>query len=132
MSIGRPVSGDTAWVGGAGTATGVRFGATGGAAIVDGVTVFGLALVVTVVDVAAGRVVVVVSFGFGRVVVVVDVVVVGAGLIVSTRKRSVPQALPATRRQATRTLLRRVMGVTDRSGRTAETGGYASTRPPPP
>jgi hypothetical protein len=38
---------------------------------------------------------VVVVVGFGR-VVVVDVVVVGAGLTVSTRRRSVPQALPVT------------------------------------
>ena len=131
MSIGRPVRGDVACVGGVGTATDGRLGVTGGTAIVDGVAVFGFGFVVTVVDVA-GRVVVVVTFGFGRVVVVDDVVVVGAGLIVSTRRRSVPQALPATRRPATRTVRRRVMGATDRSGPTSKTGGYASTRPPPP
>src|SRR4051812_41377412 len=72
MSIGRPVSGAAACVGGAGMAG--RFRVAGGAAIVDGVTAFGFGFVVTVVDVAADRVVVVVSFGFGRVVVVVDVV----------------------------------------------------------
>jgi hypothetical protein len=129
MSIGSPVSGDAACVGGAGMAGG-RFNVTGGAASVDGVTSFGFGFVVTVVDVAAGRVVVVVSFGLGRVVVVVDVVVVGAGLIVSTLSRFVPQALPVTRREATRTLLKRVMGATDRTGPTAKTGGYAATRPP--
>jgi hypothetical protein len=130
MSIGSPVSGEAADVGGAGTATGGRFSVAGGAATVDG-TVFGFGFVVTVVDVAE-RVVVVVSFGFGRVVVVVEVVVVGAGLIVSTRRRSVPQAVPVTSRQATRTVLRRVMGATDRSGPTSETGGYAASRPPSP
>src|SRR5919202_1874727 len=46
MSIGRPVSGDAACVGGAGTDTGGRFGVTGGAATVDGVTVFGFGRVV--------------------------------------------------------------------------------------
>src|SRR4051812_28035715 len=55
MSIGRPVSGDAACVGGAGMAGG-RFSVAGGAAIVDGVTVFGLGFVATVVDVAAGLV----------------------------------------------------------------------------
>jgi hypothetical protein len=78
--------------------------------------------VVAVVD-GVGRVLVVV--GFGRVVVVVDVevVVVGAGLIVSTFNRSVPQALPATRRTATRAVLKRAMGVTESSGATSDTGG---------
>jgi hypothetical protein len=68
---------------------------------VGGCTVFGLGFVVVVVD--AARVVVVV--GFGRVVLVVDVevVVVGAGLTVSTRRKSVPQALPETRRRTATT-----------------------------
>jgi len=67
----------------------------------------GFGFVVTVVDVAA-RVVVVV--GFGRVVVVVDVdvVVVGGGLTVSTRRKSVPQAVPATRRRTTTPLRSRM------------------------
>jgi hypothetical protein len=129
MSIGRPVSGEAAVVGGAGMVAG-RFGATGGVATVEGGVAFGF--VVTVVEVAT-RVVVVVGFGFGRVVVVVeDDVVVGAGLMVSTFNRSVPQALPATSRTATRTLLKRAMGVTDRSGTTSETGGYFPTRLPRP
>jgi hypothetical protein len=129
MSIGSPVSGAAAVVGGAGTAGGVALVA-GGAATPEGT--FGLGFVVTVVDVAA-RVVVVVAFGFGRVVVVdVDVVVVGAGLIVSTFSRSVPQELPATSRSATKTFLERAMSATDRSGMTAETGGYFPTRPPAP
>jgi hypothetical protein len=121
MSIGRPVSGEAEVVGGAGMAVGC-FGAAGGAAIVDGGAAFGFGFVVAVVD-GVGRVLVVV--GFGRVVVVVDVelVVVGAGLIVSTFSRSVPHALPATRRTATRTVLRRAMGATDRSGATSKTGG---------
>jgi hypothetical protein len=128
MSIGSPVSGAAAVVGGAGAAGGATF-ATGGAATVGGP--FGF--VVTVVDVAR-RVVVVVAFGFGRVVVVVDVdvVVVGAGLIVSTFSRSVPQALPETSTNATKTFLMPAISATDRSGMTAETGGYFPDRPPAP
>ena len=102
MSIGSPVSGDAAIVGGAGTAGGGPAGpkpAGRVAAVVGGATcAFGR--VVAVVDVDAfGRVVVVVAFG--RVVLVVDddVVVVGGGLTVSTRRKSVPQALPARRRR---------------------------------
>ena len=97
------------------------FGAAGGAAVVDGGVALGFGFVVAVVD-GVGRVLVVVAFG--RVVVVVDVeVVVGAGLIVSTFNRSVPQALPATRRTATRAVLTRAMGATDGSGATSKTGG---------
>jgi hypothetical protein len=100
MSIGRPVSGDAAVVGGAGT-LGRVVTTVGGAAILG--TGFGL---VVVVD-GAARVVVVVGFGRVVVVVEVDVVVVGAGLIVSTRRRSVPQALPATSASTASTSLRR-------------------------
>jgi hypothetical protein len=110
MSIGRPVSGAAAVVGGAGAAGGVAF-VTGGAATPE--ETFGLGFVVTVVVDVAARVVVVVAFGFGRVVVVVDVVVVGAGLIVSTLRRSVPQALPTTRRRAANRGRSRIMGATN-------------------
>src|SRR4051812_1003410 len=98
MSIGSPVRGDAAGGGGAGTAGGRAAGPNPGEEGRErgGAATFGF--VVTVVDVA-GRVVVVV--GFGRVVVVVDVdvVVVGGGSTVSTRRKSVPQALPDTRRR---------------------------------
>ncbi|HVW34873.1 MAG TPA: hypothetical protein VHL53_20240 [Acidimicrobiia bacterium] len=111
MSIGRPVSGEAAVVGGAGTAAGSTFGlrpagTTGGAAGFD------RGLVVVVVD-AAARVVVVVGFGRVVVVVEVDVVVVGGGWTVSTRRKSTPQALPLTRSRATREL-RRERAVSDR------------------
>jgi len=102
MSIGSPVSGDAAVVGGAGTAGGgpatVPAKPGGSATSVDAGVAFGFGRVVAVVDDVAPRVVVVVGFGFGRVVVVVDVevVVVGGGWTVSTRRKSVPQALPAT------------------------------------
>ena len=99
ISIGRPVSGAAAVVGGAGTFGVALSGpkAPGVVGAVAGRAGCGLGFVVAVVDDVAGRAVVVV--GFGRVVVVVgiDVVVVGAGLTVSTRRRSVPQALPATK-----------------------------------
>ena len=98
------------------------FGAAGGAGTVDGGVALGFGFVVAVVD-GVGRVLVVVAFGRVVVVVDVEVVVVGAGLIVSTFNRSVPQALPATSRTATRTVLKRAMGATDRSGATSETGG---------
>jgi hypothetical protein len=92
---------------------------------------FGFGFVVAVVDDVAACVVVV---NFGRVVVVVDVdvVVVGAGFTVSTRRRSVPQALPATRtrtgsrvRSDRRWLwgLSAVMSTVDGTGSTPETGG---------
>jgi hypothetical protein len=107
-------------------------------------------LVVAVVDVGAARVVVVV--GFGRVVVVVDVdvVVVGGGFTVSTRRKSVPQALPTTRSTTTgrlrndvrwRWALCAVMSATEGTGRRPGAGGppgggtlpaNASTRRPPP
>jgi hypothetical protein len=103
ISIGSPVSGDAAVVGGAGTAGGRVAGPNPGeeGRETGGAATFGFGFVVTVVDVAARRVVVVV--GFGRVVVVVDVdvVVVGGGLTVSTRRKSVPQALPVTRSRTT-------------------------------
>src|SRR5688572_9250839 len=99
MSIGRPVRGDAAVVGAAGTSG--RVVTTVGGAILG--TGFGF---VVVVD-GAARVVVVVGFGRVVVVVEVDVVVVGAGLIVSTRRRSVPQALPTTRASTASTSLRR-------------------------
>jgi hypothetical protein len=121
MSIGRPVSGDAEVVGGAGLVAGC-FGVAGGAATVEGGVVLGFGFVVAVVD-GVGRVLVVVGFGRVVVVVEVEVVVVGAGLTVSTFNRSVPQALPATRRTATRTVLKRGMGAADRSGATPETGG---------
>src|SRR5687768_2602942 len=125
MSIGSPVSRAAAVVGAAGTATGVVAFVAGGAVTAEGAFGFGFGFVVTVVDVAA-RVVLVVAFGFGRVVVVVDdVVVVGAGLIVSTLRRSVPQALPTTRRSEANRGRIRVMGAIDRSGVPPETGGYA-------
>src|SRR5687768_3230988 len=62
MSIGRPVSGAVAVVGGAGTAAGLVVFVAGGVATPVGTFGFGFA-VVTVVDVAA-RIVVVVTFGF--------------------------------------------------------------------
>jgi hypothetical protein len=103
ISIGSPVSGDAAVAGGAGT-VGVALWGPNPGTVVEAV---GCAFVfeVVVVDDVAARVVVVV--GFGRVVVVVDVdvVVVGAGFTVSTRSRSVPQALPATSRRATSAVL---------------------------
>jgi hypothetical protein len=113
MSIGRPVSGAAAVVGGAGTAASGFFWATGAPGPVDVVVSRGF--VVTVVGVAA-RVVVVV--GFGRVVVVVDVdeVVVGAGFTVSTFKRSVPQALPASSATVTRTVLKWPMITSESNG----------------
>jgi hypothetical protein len=126
MSIGRPVSGAAAVVG-AGGAAGGRGWVTGGSAIDGGATALGF--VVAVVD-GVARVVVVVGFGFGRVVVDVDVdvVVVGAGFTVWTLRRSVPQALPATRRTTTNTLRSRVMTGRDRSGPVPGTGGFTSTR----
>jgi hypothetical protein len=103
MSIGSPVSGEAAIVGGAGTAGGTALSGPNPGLVVGtggGWAVFGFGFVVTVVDVDA---LVVVVVGFGRVVVVVDVdvVVVGGGLTVSTRRKSVPQALPDTRRRTT-------------------------------
>src|SRR5581483_7881341 len=77
-----------------------------------------------------GRVVVVV--GFGRVVVVVDVVVVGGGLTVSTRRKSTPQALPATNRSTGSTVnrgrrwrwgLSAVMSTAERTGSGPKPGG---------
>jgi len=102
--------------------------------MVVGVTAFGFGRVVAVVDVDAGRVVVVVVVGFGRVVVVVDVdvVVVGGGLTVSTRRKSTPQALPATKRRTGSTVHRdrrwrwglgAVMSTGQGSGCRAESGG---------
>src|SRR5882762_5609584 len=79
MSIGSPVSGDAAVVGGAGAAGGRALwgpNAAGVAGTGGGRATFVFGFVVTVVDVTA-RVVVVV--GFGRVVVVVDVDVVVVG-----------------------------------------------------
>jgi hypothetical protein len=55
---------------------------------------------VVVVD-AGTRVVVVLGRGPVVVVVEVDVVVVGGGLTVSTERKSLPQAVPNTRRRAT-------------------------------
>src|SRR5581483_10559239 len=112
MSIGSPVSGDVAVVGGAGTAGGgpatVPAKPGGSATTVGAGVVFGFGRVVAVVDDVAPRVVVVEGFGLGRVVVVVDVeVVVGGGWTVSTRTKSVPQAVPAT---------------SSRTGSTARTG----------
>jgi ABC-2 type transport system ATP-binding protein len=117
MSIGSPVSGDVAVVGGAGTAgdgPAADPKPGGSASRVDGVAACGFGRVVAVVDVAP-RVVVVVGFGLGRVVVVVDVdvVVVGGGWTVSTRTKSVPQAVPATTRRT---------GSTVRSGRRCRWG----------
>ena len=109
MSIGSPVSGDVATVGGAGTAGGEPPAGPypGSARSVDGGVAAGFGRVVAVVEDVAARVVVVVGLGFGRVVVVVDVdVVVGGGWTVSTRRKSVPQALPATRRRMGRTARR--------------------------
>src|SRR5882724_291896 len=104
MSIGRPVSGEAAIVGGAGTdGGGVDEGPKpGGRATMVDPVVFGFGRVVAVVDVevdAFGRVVVVVGFGRVVVVVEVDVVVVGGGWTVSTRRKSTPQALPVTKRR---------------------------------
>jgi hypothetical protein len=146
MSIGSPVSGDADVVGGAGTVGWLVPGpAVGGRVGTVGWATFGFGCVAAVVGVTA-RVVVVV--GFGRVVVVVDVdeVVVGAGLTVSTRRKSVPQALPAMRRRTTETVrrgrhLRRVMSAMDGTGSRPRTGGppggsraptYAPTAPPAP
>jgi len=130
MSIGSPVSGDADVVGGAGTDGGSACGpGLGRVGAVIGWADFGFGRVVAVVDVVAARVVVVV--GFGRVVVVVDVVV-GGGLTVSTRRKSVPQALPATRRRmapAVRSGRRwrwgasRVMSTVDGTGSPPGTGG---------
>ena len=131
------MSGEADIVGGAGTAGGgvdpEGPNPGGSATIVDGV-VFGLALpVVAVVDVAAlGRVVVVV--GLGRVVVVVDVdvVVVGGGWTVSTRRKSTPQALPATKQRTGSTAHRNrrwrwglsaVMSTPERTGSGSKSGG---------
>jgi hypothetical protein len=154
MSIGSPVSGEAAIVGGAGTAGGTLCGPNAGGVVGrgGGWAAFGLGFVVTVVDVAARVVVVVVGFGFGRVVVVVDVdvVVVGGGLTVSTRRKSVPQALPTTRRRTTgrlrkgmrwRWALSAVMSATQGTGWRPGAGGppggcnfpaYAPTRRLPP
>src|SRR5947209_8588527 len=99
MSIGRPVSGEAAMVGGAGTTgdvpAGPKPGGRPGRVVGGAAGAFGR--VVAVVDVVTGFGRVVVVVGFGRVVVVVDVVV-GGGLTVSTRRKSTPQALPATKR----------------------------------
>ena len=103
----------------------------GRATIVDGVVLgFGVAVVAVVVVDGFGRVVVVV--GFGRVVVVVDVVVVGGGLTVSTRRKSTPQALPATNRSTGSTVnrgrrwrwgLSAVMSTAERTGSGPKPGG---------
>src|SRR5258708_7378013 len=153
MSIGSPVRGDADMVGGAGAVGGRVCGPIPGPGMGMGggwaTFAFGLVLVVVVLD-AAFRVVVVV--GFGRVVVVVDVdeVVVGGGFTVSTRRKSVPQALPTTRSRTTgrlrnnvrwRWALCAVMSATEGTGRRPGAGGppgegtlpaNASTRRPPP
>ena len=122
-------------VGGAGTVGGRVWGPSPGTGVATGggraTFDFGLVLLVVVLD-GAFRVVVVV--GFGRVVVVVDVdvVVVGGGLTVSTRRKSVPQALPTTRRRTTgrlrndvrwRWALCAVMSATEGTGRRPGAGG---------
>jgi hypothetical protein len=110
MSIGNPVRGDADVVGGAGIEDATPSwpvpdpGTAGWLGTVEGWA--GLGFAFSVVDVVAARVVVVVDLGLVVVVVAVDEVVVGAGLTVSTRRRSVPQALPMRRRRTTATLRR--------------------------
>jgi hypothetical protein len=107
MSIGSPVSGDAAVVGGAGTSGRVVETVGAAATLACGFDAVVVVVVLVVVVVVAGAARVVVVVDLGRVVVDVDVVVVGAGLIVSTRRRSVPQALPTTRSTPASASLRR-------------------------